>query len=191
MEGNMKKSLMVSTIFLVTALLAWPKFSYADPGDHAGHHGTHQYYRYHDHPHFGVHVAAFYPNEYYSVGVGGRNYYYDDGVYYNNVGGDYVVVSPPAGALVTTIPSDFHPLVINGTTYYTDNGVYYAYTSSGYQVVPAPVVQNTPFTVNVPTHSGGYVSITLKRSGNGYVGPQGEFYSVFPKVSDLQIVYGR
>jgi len=119
----------------VSALLVWSKFSYADWGQH----GSHQYYRYHDHPHYGFHVAAFYPDEYFPVLVGGVRYYYDDGIYYDYVGGAYVVVSPPVGAVVTAIPPDFQPVIINGVTYYRDNGVYYVHTPSGYRVVSQPL----------------------------------------------------
>jgi len=147
----MKKLFVLSAVFGMLALIG-PKLSYADWGqDHGGRH-AHQYYRYHDHPHFGARVAVFYPNEYYSVRVGGAGYYYDDGVYYSNVGGNYVVVSPPVGALVTTIPSDFRPVVINGMTYYTDNGVYYINTPSGYQVVSAPNVRVRMSPITVVVH---------------------------------------
>jgi len=175
-------------------LASWvgPQLSYAD--DRWGHHGEHHYYRYHDHPHYGFHVSAFYPDEYYPVWVGGTRYYYDDGLYYNYVGGDYVVVSPPSGAVVSSIPSDFKPVSVNGTIYYMDNGIYYIHTPSGYQVVTQPV-QSAPaanaFTVNIPNNGGGYTSVVLKRSGNGFVGPQGEFYSQFPNVSQLRSMYGR
>jgi len=39
--------------------------------------------------------------------------------------------------------------------------------------------------------TGGYNAVVLKPSGKGYVGPQGEFYSEFPKVSQLQLMYGK
>ncbi len=136
-------------IFLsVSILLIWPKISYADgdDGHHAGNHGEHQYYHYHDRPYFGRHVDNFYPNEYYWVSVGGSRYYYDDGIYYDYVGGNYVVVRPPIGAIVATIPSDFRLVVIGGMTYYTDNGIYYVYTPTGYLVVSPPVVQSVPVT---------------------------------------------
>ena len=47
------------------------------------------------------------------------------------------------------------------------------------------------FTINIPNARGSYTSVVVKRSGNGYVGPQGEFYSEFPKVSQLQEMYGK
>jgi hypothetical protein len=194
----MKNSFILSVVLGGLILLGWPAFSLADwgAGHYAGHHGAHHYYRYHDHPYFGLHVAAFYPNEYFPVWVGGARYYYDDGVYYNYAGGSYVVVAPPIGAVVSTVPSDFQPTVINGVTYYTNNGTYYLSTPDGYKVVSAPVqtmpapAQNV-FMVNVPRNGGGYVSITIRRAGNGFLGPQGEFYPQFPNVSQLRTMYGR
>jgi len=120
----------------VSALLALPKVSSAD--ERWGHHGEHHYFHYRQHPHFGLQVSAFYPNEYYPILIGGSRYYYDDGIYYDYVGGNYVVVAPPAGAVVRVIPADFQPVVINGTTYYVDNGTYYVRTPDGYRVVPRP-----------------------------------------------------
>jgi len=64
---------------------------------------------------------------------------------------------------------------------------------------PAPVVAQAPtetysgdsVTVNVPNSSGGYTAVVLKRSGNGYVGPQGEYYAQVPSTDQLQAMYGR
>ena len=57
----------------------------------------------------------------------------------------------------------------------------------------APAVTGTgdSITVNIPNDKGGYNAVVLKPSGKGYVGPQGEFYSEFPKISQLQVMYGK
>ncbi len=199
----MKNLYILPVVLGALILCVWPKYSYADWGvgvslGSPGYHDNHHYYRWHDHPHYGWH-SHYLPARHFRVWVGGVGYYYYDGLYYSYVNGDYVIVSPPVGAVVATIPPDFQPVVINGATYYVNNGTYYVQTPSGYQVVSQPVqaapvaVINTPnaVTVNVPSHGGGYVAVTLRRSGNGYVGPQGEFYSVFPRISQLQTMYGR
>src|ERR1700691_3305043 len=41
---------------------------------------------------------------------------------------------------------------------------------------PTSVYSGDTVTINVPNSSGGYTAVVLKRSGNGYIGPQGEFY---------------
>lgn len=66
---------------------------------------------------------------------------------------------------------------------------------------PAPVVvaaqaptttySGDTATVNVPNTNGGYTAVVLKRSGNGYVGPQGEYYDQIPTTAQLQAMYGK
>ncbi len=216
-KANVRK-ILSGTIALI--LLTFSGLSYADwgvgvnIGSGGGYHrDDRHFYRYHDHPRFGLRVS-FLPYGYNTVWVGGSRYYYYDGLYYTAVGGgEYVLVNPPVGAYVSAIPPDFQPVFINGVTYYTNNGVYYILTRHhGYRVVAQPVVyvqqptvvvaqppvQAGPvvyaqdsFSVNVPNDRGGYVAVVLKRSGNGYVGPQGEFYAQFPKVAQLKAMYGK
>jgi hypothetical protein len=181
---------------------------------HHDHGEAHHFYRWHDHPHYGYHMH-FLPDGYFTIWAGGVRYYYYDGLYYSYVGdGDYVLVNPPMGAYVSAIPSDFQPVIVNGVTYYVDNGVYYVLTHHGYKVVPAPVVYAPPvivqqpqqvvvaqpaapvveqdsFTVNVPNDNGGYVPVVIKKSGNGYAGPQGEIYPTFPSVAQLKVMYAK
>jgi hypothetical protein len=151
--------------------------------------------------------------------VAGMSYYYWEGEFYRRERERYIVVAPPVGAVVTTIPAGYQPVIIDGTPYYIINGVTYMYTTYGYQVVPQPrtiIVQNnvnndaplitpvqsasgvpnTPvtntnnsFTVNVPNNKGGYTAVTLKRSGTGFTGPQGEYYSEFPRIEQLKVMY--
>jgi hypothetical protein len=65
--------------------------------------------------------------------------------------------------------------------------------------VPPPVQQiiqipaegpPNEFTVNIPNKHGGYTAVVIKRSGIGFIGPQGEYYPEFPKVFQLEIIYG-
>jgi len=62
-------------------------------------------------------------------------------------------------------------------------------------VAPAPMPQTTyagdTVTVNVPNSNGSYTAVVLKRSGNGYVGPQGEYYEQIPTTEQLQAMYGK
>jgi hypothetical protein len=204
-----KKSIAkISMAFLGLALLAAPQASYADWGIGINiggpgyfHDRPHGFYGWHDHPQWGWHIHVL-PHGYFTVRVGGARYFYYDGLYYSYVGnGDYVLVNPPIGAFVNVIPPDFQPVIINGRTYYTNNGVYYILTRHhGYKVVVAPVVyaqpaqvvyaQNT-FPVNIPNNGGGFTTVIIKKSGNGFVGPQGEFYPQFLSVSQLRAMYGR
>lgn len=64
---------------------------------------------------------------------------------------------------------------------------------------PATVVAQAPtttyagdtVTINIPSSTGGYTAVVLRRSGNGYVGPQGEYYDQIPSLAQLQAMYGR
>ena len=47
------------------------------------------------------------------------------------------------------------------------------------------------FTVNIPNNSGGYTPVTVKKTGTGFIGPQGEYYEEFPKVKQLKMMYGK
>jgi len=61
------------------------------------------------------------------------------------------------------------------------------------QPVPTPSGNDTgnSVTVNIPTNNGGYTPVMIQRSGNGFIGPQGEFYPEFPNVSQLKVLYGK
>jgi hypothetical protein len=59
------------------------------------------------------------------------------------------------------------------------------------QVPAPPAAQSDEFTINIPNDHGGYTAVVIKRSGNGFTGPQGEFYPQFPTVSQLKIIYGK
>ena len=45
--------------------------------------------------------------------------------------------------------------------------------------------------INVPNDNGGYKTVILQRSGNGYVGPQGEYYDAMPTTEQLSALYGQ
>jgi hypothetical protein len=141
--------------------------------------------------------AYWHHHDYVAVnfGVWDRPYYYDP--YYDPY---YTPYYAPTYTVVSS--SSYQPVVVNGVTYYVNNGVYYIYTQYGYQAVatpvgvtPAPVASmgsDDTITINIPnTKTSGYTAVVLKKSGNGFVGPQGEFYADFPKVSQLQTMYGK
>jgi len=46
-------------------------------------------------------------------------------------------------------------------------------------------------TVNIPNNQGGYTPVVIKKSGKGYVGPQGEYYPEFPTVAQLKTMYAK
>jgi len=146
---------------------------------------------------------------------GGR-YHYGPGWFWFGAAATALTV----GAILDSMPRGYTTVVVGGTPYYYFDGLYYRPCPQGYVVVPAPVVQPAPvavvtpvapaapvvvaapqayqpanaegvYSINIPNAKGGYTQVTLKRSGSGYVGPQGEYYNEFPTVDQLQVMYGK
>lgn len=127
------------------------------------------YYVSQNYPAYGKVVVRL-PGNYISVVIGGRRYYHCDGVFYRRYVRNYVVVAPPhpGGSIREEI------IVTAGP------GGDYGKSAKDTQDV---------FTVYIPDSRGGYTPVTLKRSGDGFLGPQGEFYPEFPKVEQLRVMY--
>jgi len=191
-RGKVIKGLV---FLLAIALLAQPVQAYAwSRGRGYDHRGPQHHY-----PAYGR-SSLWLPAAFAALAIGGLTYYYCQGVFYRRQAHSYVVVAPPAGAVVTTIPAGYQPIVINGITYYTNEGIYYQYTPRGYVVVPQPGVVVMPqgaqlneqeFIVNIPNLRGGYTPVVIRRAGSGFVGPQGEYYAVFPSVEQLRAMYAN
>lgn len=175
----------IFVVVLAVVVLSPPRQAYAWFGEE-------RHDRFHHDRHYHTHgdIVFGLPSGFISISLGGLRYYYCDGAFYRRSLFSYVVVSPPVGAVITTLPPYEQMVVINGVTYYVSDGIYYQYTPRGYVVVTQPVVQDT-FTVNIPNNYGGYTAVAIRRSGNGFVGPQGEFYPEFPTVQQLKVMYAR
>ena len=76
---------------------------------------------------------------YLPVYYGGVNYAYYGGYYYQPAATGYVVVKPPLGAIVPTLPPGATATTVNGQTYFVYNDTYYKPVlvngATGYQVV--------------------------------------------------------
>jgi hypothetical protein len=185
-------------VLLLTTVLFTPRAD-AWRGDHD--HDRYQHRRHYDHHHhrhfFHERPVIVWPGKYITIAIGGgreRSYRRHR---------DYVVVREPIGVIISSIPSGCHRFRIDGRDYYTYNDVYYLKVAGGYRVVEQPsqvivaldTVSNDsiggPLTVNIPNSNGGYTAVTLKRSGTGFIGPQGEFYPEFPTVEQLRAMYGK
>ncbi|MCX5707432.1 MAG: DUF6515 family protein [Candidatus Omnitrophica bacterium] len=141
------------------------------------------------------------------VVVGHERYNYHDGRFYRPswFGFEFLLSTPPFGAIVMSLPIGHHTVVIGGAQYYSYNNVYYKPCPSGYAVVPQPAVAVAPapvflapqqvpnetVTINVPNSNGSYTAITLVKRDNGYIGPQGEYYPDHPTLEQLRALYGR
>jgi hypothetical protein len=198
----MKKLIAISVVFSAI-ILAWPTQAQAQGFVGIGFGGR----SHHSRVSFAgvIPFGDYHPVRYYEP------YRYPE-YYYQPVSYTYVGASAPVGSVLYALPAGSRLLGINGVNYYEYNGTYYLPVAGGYQVVQPPVVvqqaavvtvpasapvamvpevMQNEFSVNVPNAHGGYTTVTVKRSGNGFVGPQGEFYSEFPKITQLQVMYGK
>lgn len=138
------------------------------------------------------------------VRMGHQRYHYRDGSFFRLgwFGLEFAIVKPPVGAVITFLPSGSRTIVVNGATYYSYNNIYYQPCPMGYVVVPQPlertvvlaenrVLSSGNVIINVPNANGSYTSIMLVKQGNGYIGPQGEYYPEHPTVEQLKALYGK
>ena len=177
--------------------------SYNKRGHGYYHHG--HYNRHYD-PHFSGRFVFSLPRGFIKISVGGKRYHYHDGVFYHKDHHNYIAVPAPIGAHITHLPHGSHMYYIDGVPYYTYNDVYYEHTRKGYEVIHKPYSKRAKgakvankhrnneledsITLSIRNGEGGYISITVKPSGDGYVGPQGEYYDEFPKIDHLRMIYG-
>ena len=139
-------------------------------------------------PPIGAYVNVI-PPDFQPVSINGRIYYTDNGVYYIlTQRHGYKVVEPPVvyaqPTQVVTQPQQV--IVTQPVTTVTT-----AQVPTTVVAAPVAVVPQDTFPVNVPNNTGGYTTVVIKKSGNGYVGPQGEFYAEFPKVAQLKAMYTK
>lgn len=101
---------------------------------------THRYYRGHHHPRRNATVVYRLPHRHRTVVVHGRKYYHHGHRYYRKYPHrkGYVVVSPPVGGVVVSIPIGSVRVRIGGVTYFHHGGVYYRPYRSRYIVVEPP-----------------------------------------------------
>jgi len=143
------------------------------------------------------------PSRYENVRVDHQRYYYRGGRFYRPgfFGFGFFLVRPPIGVIIRILPAGYRTIVVSGVPYYNYEDIYYRPCPFGYEVVPAPVVipnmvmppknlAGETVTINLPNANGSFTSVTLVKRGNGYVGPQGEYYSGHPTVDELRTLYG-
>ena len=102
------KILKAIAVFISLALLAQPTQALAWGG-----HDHHDSYHY---PQYGR-SSWWLPAAFATLAIAGMTYYYSQGVYYRRAPHGYVVVAPPEGAVVTTIPAGFETVNINGAPF--------------------------------------------------------------------------
>lgn len=190
---------------LLGAFAMQPLPAFADH-DRWGHEEHHEFF---EHRHL--------PPGYLALAVAGMTYFYRGGHFYRYAPTGYVLVEPPAGAIVPALPPGYTTVVVRQTPYYYYDNTYYVEGPAGYVVTTPPptapaMIQPTPvpaaaalpsasevgpagnkidsYDIYIPNDNGSYTLVTLKKSDKGFIGPQGEFYPEHPTVEQLKTLYG-
>lgn len=122
--------------FIVVAIAAVLLFP--DAADASGAHGKHgrAAARYHA-PGHRIHSL---PAEHVQIAIGGVPYFFSGGVYYRHIGGNYVTVTAPIGAVIGQLPRGHRVVRFRGQPYYLVNNSYYFWDPNvgGYVVIADP-----------------------------------------------------
>ena len=198
MKKSWLSAVLIIGLMVGGMLVAMPQDAQAFRGYGYGHH---HYWHRHE-------PCEVLPRGFISIRLGGFSYYYSEGEYYRPCPGGYVIVPPPVGACIPSLPSAYQTVVIEGSPYYYYDGVYYRQVPNGYTVVPVGLAKSIPVkavpvqeqtkqeeasvVMNIPNANGSYTPVTLQLAANGmYIGPQGEVYPTKPTLEQLKTMYGK
>ncbi|MBI3561190.1 MAG: hypothetical protein HY080_05675 [Gammaproteobacteria bacterium] len=146
------------TLIIVLSMLSVLVYADRDDHDRGFRHQEHvqppnnfhfdrRYHHDHDYPRYGYRVDRL-PERHYRLHYHDSDYYYYGGVWYEPSGPDFVVVTPPAGIVVASLPPFYTTLWVGGTPYYYANDIYYIWQPdrNGYVVTdpPAGISQTEP-----------------------------------------------
>ena len=104
---------------------------------------------------------------------------YNSGWFWGSLAAGLVI-----GSIVSTLSSHHETVYANAEPVEATDVVYMS------SVNQSQVYDRETVMINVPSRNGGSIAITLVRYSNGFVGPQGEFYSTLPTAEQLRIRYG-
>jgi len=105
------------------------------------------------------HVIDRVPSDYSRVPYRGQDYYYSGGYWYRPDGPRYVVVTPPYGARVRSLPSYSQEVVIGSSLFFLAAGTYYMYQNDTQEYIVTTPPQ--------PVQSGGYAQPIAQPIGQG------------------------
>lgn len=133
-----------------------------------------------------VEPRPYFPGRIYSlpraakfVWVDGERYYFYQGLYYQpSYYGDYYDV----------VPDPYLRPQVNNTTI---NHIYQGGEAQPAQDTQIASTGGSDFDVNFRNNKGEMVTVKIRKTENGYLGPQGEFYPEFPKVAQLKEMYAK
>jgi hypothetical protein len=134
-------------------------------------------------PPIGTIIPAL-PSGYTVYYANGMPYYYYSNTYYVPAPNGYVVAAPPVAPAMPQAPAYQAAMPQPAAPQ----------TVAPAQAPAAPVVSQTPddaFEIRLSNGNGSYTSITLRKTNQGFLGPQGEFYSDHPTEDQLRQRYVR
>jgi hypothetical protein len=108
------------------------------------------------------HVIDRFPDRDYRVPYRGMDYYYSGGYWYRPLGPRYVVVEPPRGIRVRSLPDYTEQVLIGGSVLFLAAGSYYAWQDSTQDYV---VVEPPMGTVQPQPASNGYDVVAYPANG--------------------------
>ena len=122
----------------------------------------------------------------FGLGLSYSPYYYGSGYYYPYYYPEYYDTG-----IIASSPGVETPEIIvqPSTTVVTTASAYSTTEITPLQITPTDT--DNEISINIPNATEGYTSVLMKRSGKGFVGPQGEYYPEFPRVSVLKVIYGK
>lgn len=193
----MKTALYRSTLILSLLLIGASAVAGPPAGEPSHHHGP-VIKKPDIHPGYPVRKV---PRGAISFSLGGLDFFFHTGIFYQWKNGSYVVASAPLGATVPVLPTGCSIQVVAGQTYYVLRDSYFRPVPGGYRVVSRPTetvvvkevasAKSEDVTVWVQNDNGSRTPVRLTASGDGqWIGPKGEYYSSFPSELQLKPVYG-
>lgn len=89
-------------------------------------------------PYSDVDINVTVPDTFEAIIVDGQTYYYNEGVFYQQIGGQLEVIPPVLGAVVDYILQDYQIVMADGGHYLFTGGVFYQRVDQGFEVVQPP-----------------------------------------------------
>jgi hypothetical protein len=84
------------------------------------------------------HIVKNLPKKHQVVKLRRHQYYFSEGVFYNNTRGNFVVVNAPIGAVIPVLSGRYTTFGIGLHRYFYLSGTYYQKVATGYEVIRQP-----------------------------------------------------
>lgn len=124
----------------------------------------------------------------------GENHYRGDHHSFGPSGVDVTIMEPPPYFYyeADAYPSDITVVAPPSVTAVVEEPPTEVSIANATQAVSSEqqTASSDTLTIGVPNVKGGFTSVKLVKYGNGYIGPQGEFYAGHPSLDELKALYG-